>query len=243
LHRFFIPPDWVQGQEARLEGLQARQIDKVLRGRRGDRLTLLDDSGWEYLVEVLAVSDSIVQARVLERKPAPPEPCLNVTIYQGLLKGKKLDWVFQKGTEIGVTAFVPLLCDRCVALPSEERLGQRWASIVKEAAEQCGRGRLPRLFAPSPFRQACVNAAKPSFLLNELPGAPGFRDTLRRTLGNRPVQASIFVGPEGGFAPHEVSYAESCGILPVSLGTRIFRAETAGLVATTMLLYEFGDLG
>ncbi|MDP2659316.1 MAG: RsmE family RNA methyltransferase, partial [Dehalococcoidia bacterium] len=116
MQRFFIPPNWVQGENARLEGVQAHQIGKVLRGKRGDRLVLLDDSGWEYLIEVLAVSNGVVQAKVLERKPAPPEPGLSVTIYQGLLKGKKLDWVFQKGTEIGVAAFVPLLCDRCVAL-------------------------------------------------------------------------------------------------------------------------------
>lgn len=206
-------------------------------------MVLLDDCGWEYLVEVLAISNAVVQAKVLERKPAPPEPGLAVTVYQGLLKGKKLDWVFQKGTEIGVAAFVPLLCDRCVALPSEARVDQRWANIVKEAAEQCGRGRLPRLISPSPFHQACIDAARPSFLLSELPGAPSFKTALRAALEDPPVQASIFVGPEGGFAPHEVSHAERCGLLPVSLGKRIFRAETAGLVATTMLLYELGDLG
>lgn len=243
MHRFFIPPQWVQGGEARLEGAQARQLSRVLRARRGDRLVLLDNSGWEYHVEVQAVSDGSVQARVLERKPASPEPSLSISLYQGLLKGKKQDWVFQKGTEIGIAAFVPVLCNRCVAMPSEDAGSQRWAAVIREAAEQCGRGKLPQLLPPRPFRQACGEAPRPSFLLSESPGAPSFKEAVRKTFRDGPSHLGLLVGPEGGFAGEEVSYCEECGVLPVSLGRRIFRAETAGLVAAAMLLYEFGELG
>lgn len=242
MHRFFVPPQWIQGEEARLEGPQAHQLGRVLRGRRGDLLALLDDSGWEYRVEVTTVSAGRVLARVVERRPAPPEPGLFITLYQGLLKGKRFDWVLQKGTELGVAAFLPLLCERCVAAPSEER-GRRWTHIIREAAEQCQRGRLPYLAAPKSFPEACREAPRPSFLLWEEPGAPGLRETLPRALQERPQRVGLFVGPEGGFSPEEVSYAEGCGLLPVSLGQRILRGETAGLVAAALLLYERGDLG
>lgn len=243
MHRFFVPPEWIQDTEARLEGAQARQVSRVLRARRGDRLVLMDGKGMECHAEVRAILDGAVKLRVIERRPAPPEPRLSITLYQGLLKGKKQDWVFQKGTEIGVSAFVPLLCDRCVTIPSEERGDGRWAPVIKEAAEQCGRGQLPRLLPPAAFSQACREAARPAFLLWESPDAPSFKDALRRAPQSQPDQASIFVGPEGGFAPHEYSFGTECGLVPVSLGKRILRAETAGLVAAAMLLYEYGDLG
>lgn len=243
MHRFFVPREWVQGGEARLEGAQARQIARVLRGRRGDRLVLLDNTGWEYYVELQSISDDLVLAALLERRKASPEPGISITLYQGSLKGKKQDWVFQKGTEAGTAVFVPLLCDRCVALPSEGTDGDRWARIIREAAEQCGRGRLPQLLPPRSFQQACQEAPRPSFLLSESPEAPSFKAVLRETFQKGPRQVSIFVGPEGGFEASEVALAEENGLIPVSLGPRIFRAETAGLVAATILLYESGDLG
>lgn len=243
MHRFFIPPEWVQGEQARLEGSQARQLSLVLRARRGDQLVLLDNSGWEYHVEVSSFLNGSVQAKVIERRPASPEPSISITIYQGLLKGKKQDWVFQKGTEIGVAAFVPLSCDRCVAVPSEETGNQRWAAVIREAAEQCGRGRLPQILSPRSFNQACIEALRPCFLLSESPSAPSFKEAIQKALQGNPSSVSLFVGPEGGFAPQEVARAEEAGLLPVSLGRRVFRAETAGLIAAAMLLYECGELG
>lgn len=243
MHRFFVPPQWIEGEEARLEGPQARQLGRVLRARRGDHLVLLDDQGWEYLVEVTAISESSVQTRVVERRPAPPEPGLSIILCQGLLKGKRFDWVLQKGTEMGIAVFMPLLCQRCVALPSKGGDNSRWASIIREASEQCGRGRLPRLAPPRTFQEACDQAPVPSLLLWEGGGVLRLREWLRKAPPNGQGQVGLFVGPEGGFSSQEVSYAERCGLLPVSLGPRILRGETAGLVAAVLLLYEGGDLG
>lgn len=243
MHRFFISPTSIEGEVARLEGLQARQVSRVLRARKGDHLVLLDNCGSEYLVELAAINDAHVAARVLERRPAPCEPRLSVTLYQGMLKGKRLDWVLQKGTEMGVAGFVPLLCQRCVATPSEGRRGRRWAGIVKEAAEQSERGRLPQVSPAMPFHEACRRAPVPSFLLWERTGVPGLKETLRRNELSLLAEAGLFVGPEGGFAPEEVAYAEACGVLPVSLGRRILRGETAGVVASALVLYESGEVG
>lgn len=243
MHRFFVPPQFINGEEARLEGPQARQLGRVLRARKGDSLVLLDNFGWEYLVELLSISDDRVEARVLERRPAPLEPRLSITLYQGALKGKKFDWVLQKGTEIGVAGFVPLFCERCVALPAEDASGRRWASIVREASEQCGRGRLPQVSPPISFHEACRRAPTPSFLLWERSGIPSLKESLSILALDVPGGAGLFVGPEGGFAAPEVAYAEECGVRPVSLGPRILRGETAGVVAAALLLYEAGELG
>ncbi len=243
MHRFFVPPQFINGEEARLEGPQAHQLSRVLRARKGDSLVLLDNLGWEYLVELLTISDDRVEARVLERRPAPSEARLSITLYQGTLKGKKFDWVLQKGTEIGVAGFVPLLCERCVALPSEDRSGRRWDCIAREASEQCGRGRMPHLARPIPFRDACRNAPAPSFLLWERAGIPGLKEALRSMEPDPPEEVGLFVGPEGGFSSEEVSHAEQHGLLPISLGRRILRGESAGVVAAALLLYEFGELG
>jgi len=243
LHRFFVPPEGLQGEEARLEGAQARQISRVLRARKGDSLVLLDNSGWEYLVELTAVCEHEVRARVVERRPAAPEPRVSIVLYQSTLKGKKFDWLLQKGTEIGVAVFAPLLCERCVAVPSEDRSGRRWSDIIREAAEQCGRGKVPVLAEPITFREACRQAPRSSLLLSEDTGLPGLKKTAPWALRDMAGPVGLFVGPEGGFAPGEVSYAQECGLLPVSLGRRVLRGETAGLVAASLLLYEAGELG
>lgn len=215
----------------------------MLRAKTGDSLILLDGSGWEYLVELTAVSSEYTSAKVLERRPASPEPTLSITLYQAVLKGKKLDWVLQKGTEIGITSFVPMLCERCVALPSEDHAGRRWESIIREASEQCGRGRLPRLSTPRTFGEACREAQLPALLLSETRDLPGLKELLSRMRPGPVGNVSLLVGPEGGFTPDEASYAQELGIQPASLGKRILRGETAGLVAAAILLYEAGDLG
>lgn len=243
MHRFFVPPEWIHDGEAHIAGPQAGQINRVLRAKRGYQVVLLDNSGWEYQAEISRVSGDSVTARILDRTAATPEPRIAISLYQGVLKGKKLDFVFQKGTEIGVSTFIPLLCTRCVALPAAGDEKQRWATIIRESAEQCGRGQLPQIVAAESFNNACQQAPDVSFLLSGRPGAPGVRTSLRQALEANPERIGIFVGPEGGFEPDEVSCAENHGIRPVSLGRRILRGETAGLVAAAIILYEAGEIG
>jgi 16S rRNA (uracil1498-N3)-methyltransferase len=213
---------------------------------RGERILLMDNAGWEYEVELTQTAAGLVEGTVCARREAPPEPSLRLTLYQGLLRGKKFDWVVQKGTELGIAAFVPLLSERCVGGLGRDagRRLERWREIAREAAEQCRRGRLPELREPMSLREACCQKGpEPALLLWEGQAASLRAIFRERFGGQRPQRLALFVGPEGGFSPQEVELARSQGLVPISLGQRILRSETAGLIGAALLLYEAGDLG
>jgi len=247
-HRFFIPPEWLTGGAVAIAGPQAHQIARVLRMHPGDRLVVLDDSGWEFEVHLLAVQPDLVRGEVVARRLAGGEPHTLITLYQGMLKSDHFELVLQKGTELGIVEFVPLITARTVAsdrdAPGKKRA--RWQSIIQEAAEQSRRGRKPVLRSAMPFAQACEEASR-STGLKLLPweeeGQTSLRGALRAAgATGRETAVHLFVGPEGGFTRDEVALARGYGLLPVTLGRRILRAETAGLVAAAAILYERGDL-
>ena len=244
MHRFFLPPDWIAKGTVVITGKLVHQIRNVLRLGAGDLITVLDNSGWEYEVELQKVDSTGVEGRIISKSQSVTEPYTKITLYQALLKGSNFEFVLQKCTEIGVTSFVPLICERCVAGKPDGKRLSRWKSILTEAAELSRRGKLPALQSPTGFTEACKSASGISLLPWEGGKVRGIGDVLRshRKIRNDPA-INIFVGPEGGFSHREVEYARSCGIVPVSLGRRILRAETAGLVAAAITLYEFGDLG
>lgn len=249
-HRFFISPDWIDGQQVTLIEDIAHQVRHVLRMRAGDRLIVLDNSGWERVVEISRVAQTVVIGRVIEERLSVGEPRTKISLYQGVLKAQKLEWVLQKGTELGLVEFIPIVCARSVIGDLEDvnrKLG-RWGRIIREAAEQSGRGRLPILRPASLFDQSCQRAMRSGGLglvLWEDETATSLTSAL--TAGEegdeRPFSISIFVGPEGGFDPEEIEIARRYDLQPVSLGPRTLRADTAGLVAASAILYEFGDLG
>jgi 16S rRNA (uracil1498-N3)-methyltransferase len=243
MHRFFIPSEWIRQSRVSLADEPAHQIIHVLRLKPKDHIILLDNSGWEYEVEIDQMSPGLIQGRVIGQGLGTTEPRVKVTLYQALLKAEKFEFVLQKGVELGVSTFVPFVSERCVVRkPGENKLA-RWRKIIQEAAEQSGRALLPALHPVATFREACDSAHGASILLWEEERSL----SLSRILKGPSFQASptfnVFIGPEGGFPPAEVACAESRGIVPVSLGHRILRAETAGLAVVVALLYERGEFG
>lgn len=253
MHHFFVPPSWIQGDQVSISGQQAHQISRVLRMRPGDTLIVLDNSGWEIETELASVDPDLVQGRVLHRRLSTREPRTKIGLYQSVLKSKGFELVLQKGTELGMVEFIPLIAERCIIsdLDSLEGKRTRWETIVQEAAEQSRRGRKPALRASMLFPQACDHARQTgglSVLLWEEEGPVALRSLLRTPPPGReqrwpPFSINLFVGPEGGFAPGEVALARHYGLVPATLGPRTLRAETAGIVAAAALLYELGDLG
>ena len=243
MHRLFLPADWIAEGTVVITGKLVHQLRNVLRLGAGDHITVLDNSGWEYEVKLQEVDSSKVKGRVISKSLVVGEPRTKITLYQALLKGSNFEFVLQKCTEIGIAGFVPIICERCVAGEPDSKRLSRWRSIITEAAEVSRRGKLPVLQNPTSLTEACKSASGISLIPWEEEKARGIGDVLRshRKIRNDPA-INIFVGPEGGFSPHEVDLARSCGIVPVSLGPHILRAETAGLVAATITLYEFGDL-
>ena len=243
MHRFFVSPDARHGARIRFDDAQAQQMRRVLRLRPGDRVVALDGAGRQYEVELDEVG-ATAAGRVLAEAAAAGEPVARLTLYQSLLQRDKFEWVLQKGTEIGVAVFAPVITRRSLVRDAElgpERLA-RWRRIIQEAAEQSGRGALPALRPPLPFAAAAAEAAGYGRALIAWEGEA------RRTLGEalaappEPLTVALYVGPEGGFDPVEVEAATGHGALPVTFGPRILRTETAALVGAALVLYQLGEL-
>lgn len=242
-HRFFIPQEWLDPPSVRLGGNTARQIKTVLRLRPGDEIVVLDDSGLEWQVRLVQVGKDTIQGEIVEQRPARGEPRLHLTLYQGTLKAQKFEWVLQKGTELGVSRFVPVICRRSVVRDAAALAKKyaRWRTIIREAAEQSGRGKLPLLEPALPLDKAIRQAGQARLLglmLWESAGGPG----LKLALDAEPAgPIGLFVGPEGGFTPEEAGLAQKNGCRVVTLGPRILRAETAGLAACAAIFYQAGE--
>lgn len=255
MHRFFLPPEAFKGRVVAFEGPVAHQIANVLRLREGARVVALDNSGWEMEVELDLVTRDRAGGHIVRRTLNAAEPTVKITIYQALLKSDHFELVLQKGTELGVVAFVPLVTARTVlgtAGEVDSTKVRRWQRIVIEAAEQSGRGRLPVLQPAMLFESACEGARGFSVIPWEAERTVCLRHALRERFsgetragrpGERPFSVNLFVGPEGGFTAEEVDLARRHDIVPVSLGPRILRAETAAIVAAAAVLYEAGELG
>ncbi len=253
MNRFFVPPALLlPGQCVNLPATVAHQLVSVLRVRVGDQIALLDGLGSEYPAVVEAVSRREVAVRVGAGSLLDTEPTLRLSLYPSLLKGERFDFVLQKGTEVGVSRFVPTVSERSVARPAEGK-GERWQRIVQEAAEQSHRARVPTVAEPLPFAAACADAltADLTLILWEEERTASLRDVLGRhqqTYCDPAKQASppsvaLLIGPEGGYSAEEVQTAGTFGIIPVSLGRRILRAETAAVVAATLVLAVFAEIG
>ncbi len=247
MHRFFIPPAWIRGDHVLLGDEVAHQLRHVLRMRPGARIVVLDDRGTEYEIALVSVENKGARGDIVARRPASGEPSAQVTLYQALLKKDNFEWVLQKGTEIGVSRFVPVITARTVAAGSDgisAARQERWARIVREAAEQARRGALPVVDAPLTFSDALddIAAADLSLIAWEEERATSLRAAVMPLRATRAPHVAVFVGPEGGFTAEEVSQAAARGAVPVTLGARTLRAETAATAAALLVLYELGAL-
>ena len=241
-HRFFVPPFAIQGKSIHFPIETARQIQKVLRLQEGDRVIVLDNQGCQYDVR-LHYGETLV-GMIEQQTEAEGEPTKIIWLYLALTQREKFEWVLQKGTEVGCSGFVPMITRRSLVRDEKsiEKKHERWETILKEAAEQCGRGYIPTLLPALPFADAVIDAytrCGAAFI----PWVDERTLSFRGVLGKLTSQSlAILIGPEGGFTPDEVETAVQAGIRPVSLGPRILRMETAALAAITMAMTELGEM-
>ncbi len=248
MHRFFVPPSHIKGDRVTLTADAARQLARVLRARPGENIIVLDDTGREYAVTLDSVSVRQASGVITDRYAGEGETRLAITLYQGLMKADRFEYVLQKGTELGISRFVPIISERTVArnVISANRL-DRWCKIMREAAEQSGRCKLPIIGDTLAFTDACDTIAangRPAIIGWELERDTGIRTTLLRIKPEieQAQSISIVIGSEGGLTDAEVQLAVRSGIEPVSMGRRVFRAETAGIIAAAAALYEMDEL-
>ncbi|BCR03512.1 ribosomal RNA small subunit methyltransferase E [Desulfuromonas versatilis] len=242
MRQFFVPTALLQEDEVPLEGEVHHHLATVLRLKPGEEVLLLDGQGMLCRCRIERLERRSGRALVLERW-REGEKVFPIQLLQALPKGDKLELVLQKGTELGITRFTPVEAERSVALVQgdrgEKRL-QRWERIVLEAARQSRRPLLPRLEPPLPLSEALAACrAELRLMLWEQESRP-----LAAVLPPTPPRdAAILVGPEGGFSPAEAQTARAAGFLPVGLGPRILRSETAGFAVASILQFIYGDLG
>ncbi len=237
MHRFFLSPDAFHGEQLVFPPDIARQIRSVLRLHPGDEVLTLDGRGNAFRVALTHVGKSEAGGRILERMAAGGEPAGELILCQAISKGERFEWVLQKGTELGVTVFQPIITQRTLRRQPGEGRWARWRRIIREAAEQSGRGRLPRLLAPVSFAEALTGVQGLGILPAVMADQP-----VRAALADASWPVTLFVGPEGGFAPEEMAEARAAGVLPVTLGPRILRTETAAIALVTLTLAALGEL-
>lgn len=248
MHRFFIAPELVKemGVYLSLPKELAHQVRDVLRLNLGEKLILLDNQGDEILATVESSSRAGVIVQLLERHASKPPSPLRVVLCQGLLKSARFEWILEKGTELGVSTFAPILCQRSTAGLEDAGTAkiQRWQRIIQEATEQCGRSTLPELLPIRPLAQALGDIAPGSLAIMPWEEAEGqsLRDVLAgvrmRVAGVViPQTVLLFIGPEGGLTADEVALARKSGVQIVTLGTRILRAETAALASVANVMF------
>ncbi len=243
MHRFFVdlPLGELVGREVELPAVVAHQVLRVLRLRPGASIMLLDGSGMAFPVHLIGSGAGRATGQVGVGETVLSEPRVAVTLYAAPLKGEHFAYTLQKATEIGAAAFVPIVTTRTVASEAGDAKLERWRRIVREAAEQSGRGIVPTVCAPVSFATACAASAHGPALIPWEGEHTRPLGTAVRELG---VIGSLglFVGPEGGFTEAEIATASAAGIAPVTLGRRILRAETAAAVATVLALAALGEM-
>lgn len=240
IQRFFVTFEVKGDQVIVSDPTLLHQARHVMRSRISDTIILLDNTGYEYVCTITDLQNRYLQASLISKEISDNEPNTYICLFQSLLKAKdRFEWSLQKGTEVGVSAFIPLRSQRC-ELKGNMNM-ERMKSIVREAAEQSHRARLPALKDELHFAKA-LSQVEGIKIIFDASGIP-----LSDFLHSHPVVKdqeskinafSLFIGPEGGFTAEEIEKAKASGAVIVSLGQRVLRSETAGVVAASLLLYS-----
>lgn len=243
MHRFFIPQ--LYNEEMSITGVDAKHIGKVLRMQPGDKLQIVSDDGVSALAEVTAISETTVTVHCLEVLAESHEPAVKITLAQGLAKGEKMDFIIQKAVELGAYSIVPVAMEHSVVRldgAKADKKVERWQKIAEAAAKQSKRDIIPQVQAVQSVSQMLANNnCKTKIIAYECEDRMSLKTALREA--GQLDDLLLIIGPEGGISEGELTKAREAGAVPVSLGRRILRAETAGLVAMSAIFYETGDLG
>ncbi len=239
MYHFFTETEFFTESEAVITGPDVNHIKNVLRMKPGERILLSDGKGTNCLCELTEIGVSEVKARILPEEVSDTELPVEVTLYQGLPKADKMEFIIQKCVELGVTRIVPVEMARCVMKldkKKEEVKRKRWHGISESAAKQSKRMIVPEISSVMKYKDAIKEAAALDLSLvpyedaESLEGAGGMERTRTLIKALRPGQkCAVFIGPEGGFSDQEIEEAQEAGFHMVTLGKRILRTETAGL--------------
>jgi len=247
MQRYFVAPTAIQGQTVTITGEDVKHIVRVMRMEVGDAVIVCNGTGQAFRTELTELGDGVVEGRIVEEIARDPEPLVQITLAQGLPKGDKMELIVQKGTEAGISRFLPVDMSRCIVqydAKKEQKRRERWQKIAKEAAEQSHRNLIPPVSDGVSFKQLVGTFAAYDLVLvpYEMEQTQGLRDALNAA-GDEIRRVLVLIGPEGGIAPEEIARAVEAGAVPVTLGPRIVRTETASLLTAACIHYHYGEMG
>ena len=238
--KFFVKEENIKDGYIIIDGDNLNHIKNVFRYKVGDSLFLSDGNGMDYCVQILEENNKYINSRIIDKYPTNGEPSVGITLYQGIPKSTKMDFIVQKNVEIGVREIVPVVCERTIVRFDEkkdiEKKVDRWPKIANEASKQCGRGIIPSIKNPIKLKEAFGGLNE--FDLSIIPYEKERKNTLKDVIKDSIKNIAVFIGPEGGFSKEEVEMAVNNNVVPVTLGNRILRAETASIYTNSVIIYE-----
>ncbi|NDB77998.1 MAG: 16S rRNA (uracil(1498)-N(3))-methyltransferase [Verrucomicrobia bacterium] len=245
MHRFHIPPGSAKADEVLLSPEESHHALRVLRLAPGDAVTLLDGAGVEARGSILVADKRAVRVGVRERIVHPPLPCA-VTLLQALPKGRLMDSIVEKATELGAARIMPLLTEHTVSRPDGDHAAnklEKWRTTALEAVKQCGNPWLPQVEAPVTFAEFLRRAERFDLALvaSLHPGARPIRAVFAEFAAReqrRPATVAVWVGPEGDFSPAEIATLVDRGVQPITLGRLVLRCDTAAVTVLALALNE-----
>lgn len=245
MQHFFVTPDMVNDTEIYIEGQDVNHMKNVLRMKIGEQVEISDGNNLKYLCEVAEYEQERAVLKIVERKEADTELASKLYLFQGLPKNDKMELIVQKAVELGAYEIIPVSMKRCVVKLDDKKAAkkvERWNSISESAAKQAGRSIIPEVTEVLSYEQALKKAKELDVVLVPYELAKGMSETKQVLTKIQAGQSvGIFIGPEGGFEREEIDKAMECGAIPVTLGRRILRTETAGLTILSVLMFQLEE--
>lgn len=242
MQHFFVTPSQVKGEKIYVEGIDVNHMKNVLRMRCGEELMVSDGNNLKYRCSVEGYEEEQAVLRILEEMDVDTELSSRIYLFQGLPKQDKMELIVQKAVELGVYRVIPVSTRRAVVRLDQKKAGkkaERWQQIARSAAKQAKRGYVPEVAFPMSYREALEAARELDVILIPYELAKDMKETKEIIERIRPGKSvGIFIGPEGGFEKEEVELALEYGAMPVTLGRRILRTETAGMAMLSVLMFH-----
>lgn len=247
MNKFFVPQKNIQGNNAVIKGEDVKHIYKILRMQKGDNIYINDCCGNEYLGQIESITKDSVNVLLINKLDINNESNLKIYLYQGIPKASKMDFIIQKCVEAGVTEIIPAITERVIGKSEAEKPAkiERWNKIALEACKQCKRSIIPAIKSPVCFSSLLKQLHDMDLIVVPYENENKFGiKKMMKSLDKKSIhKAAIVIGPEGGFEENEIELLKKAGAYIVTLGPRILRTETAGLVTSCILMYELGDMG
>jgi 16S rRNA (uracil1498-N3)-methyltransferase len=238
--RFFIPADRIKSKRVILPEGERHHIVDILRIKEGGEIFLFTEEGVEYRARLLTASVGRATAEIIEETPLlMTDPKVRLVLILGLLKRRGLELVVRRGTELGVSSFIPVVSERTIVKKRGDI--SRLNKIAVEAAKQSGKRTVPDISFPVSFSKLDFSGFSGLKIILDEKSPKRLREVLLK--GREAREVAVMIGPEGGWSAEEVIKAATYDFIPVGLGERILRSETAGLAIAAIIGYEFGDFG